>query len=62
MFGLGIRALRYPDGKVEFKVESANKGVPREIVIMQIKAFLKNLEDEYFDDFSKGTIKFKKDE
>lgn len=56
-FGFGIRIIRHEDGRVEYQTESANQGVPTEIIIMQIKAFLKNLEDEYFDSFNKNSFK-----
>jgi len=60
-FGLGIRIMRYSDGRVEYQTQSANRGVPVEIVIMQIKAFLNSLEKGYFDSFDKGSAKFRKD-
>ena len=60
-FGFGIRIVRHPDGKIEYQTQSANQGVPIEIVIMQIKAFLNNLEKDYFNNFDKGTSKFGKE-
>ena len=45
-FGLGIRIIRHPDGKVEYQTQSANENVPVEIVLMQIRAFLRNIEKE----------------
>ena len=52
-FGLGLKVLKYPDGRTEYQIQKINKGIPIQIVIMQIKAFLKNLEKEYFEKFKK---------
>lgn len=56
-FGFGIKLLRHQDGKTEFQTQSANEGVPIEIVIMQMRAFLNNLDREYFDNFDENTFK-----
>ena len=37
------------------KVQSVNQSVPVEVVIMQMKAFLSNLEKDYFNNFDKNT-------
>lgn len=60
-FGFGIKILRHSDGRIEYQTQSANKGVPIEILIMQMKSFLNNLEKDYFDNFNKNTSKFDKD-
>ncbi len=60
-FGFGIKILRHSDVKIEYQTQSANQGVPIEIVIMQMKAFLNNLEKDYFSNFDKGTARFGKD-
>lgn len=57
MFAFGIRIQKLPDGKVAYQTQSQNQGVPNEIVIMQMKAFLRNLENDYFNDFDKGVVK-----
>ena len=54
-FVLGIRVFEHTDGRTEYQTQSVNQGVPVEIVIMQLKAFLKKLEKDYFDEFNKGT-------
>jgi len=59
-FAFGIKLLRYSDARTEWNLQSANEGVPIEIVIMQMKVFLRNLENDYFDNFDKNTAKFKK--
>ena len=35
----------------EWKTNIINKGVPREVIIMQLKALIKNFENSYFSDF-----------
>ena len=47
-FGFGLRILRKSDGSIMYQAQSANEKVPTEIVIMQLKAFLKKLEKNYF--------------
>ena len=60
-FAVGIRLFHYPDGKQEWKVESVNEGVPAEIVLVQLRAFLRNMENEYFDAFDKNFSNFEGD-
>lgn len=52
-FAFGIRLIRQPDGSIEYKTDSVNRNVPVEIVIMQMKVFLNDLEKEYSDRYSK---------
>ncbi len=52
-FAFGIRLIRQPDGSVKYQTDSVNKNVPVEIVIMQMKIFLNDLEKEYSDRYSK---------
>ena len=47
-FGFGIKIVRRSDGSVGYETQSVNEGVPIEIVIMQLRAFLKKLEKNYF--------------
>ena len=56
-FGFGIKIVKHFDGKIEYQTQSANKRVPIEIIIMQMKAFLNNLEKNYFDNFNKRASK-----
>ena len=60
-FAVGIRLLRYPDGKMAWKIDSVNKGVPVEVIMIQLRAFLRNMENEYFDAFDKNFSKFKQE-
>ena len=56
-FVFGIRLYRYPDGTVEYRTQSRNQGIPIEIVLMQLKAFLRNQENDYFDKYDKSVSK-----
>lgn len=58
-FAFGITLYRYSDGTVEYRTQSRNQGIPIEIVLMQIKAFLRNQENEYFDRYDSSVSKFK---
>ena len=51
-FGFGIKLFSYPDGKLRWQIQNANDGVPNEIVIMNMKAFLQKLEKDYFDRYN----------
>ncbi|RJQ16844.1 hypothetical protein C4573_02150 [Candidatus Woesearchaeota archaeon] len=52
-FGLAITAF-YNNGNFEVLVQSANEGIPIELVLMQLKAFLRNQENNYFNNFDKA--------
>lgn len=52
-FALGIKIFRNSDGSISYQTKDVNEGVPIEIVIMQIKAFLKDLEDNYYQKYEK---------
>ena len=54
-FLFGLRIIKNPDGTIEYKFRSINQSVPVEIVIMQLKAFVNKLENDYFDEFNKVT-------
>ena len=55
-FALGILLCKYPDGKVEFRFQSKNQGIPIEIILTQVRAWLRNQENKYFDNFDKNII------
>jgi hypothetical protein len=40
--------------RIEYKSQSMNQGVPVEIIIMQLKAFIDRLEKDYYDEFRRG--------
>ena len=60
-FSLNIHLFRYSDGQLQYKTRSSNRGVQREVAIMNIKAVLKNIEKEFYDNFDQGTLEFKKE-
>ena len=57
-FAFGITLYKYPDNRVEYRTQSRNEGIPIEIVLMQLRAFLRNQENDYFDNYNKGMSKF----
>ena len=59
-FAFVLRALAGKDGKTRFEAKSMNQNVPLELAIMQLKAFLRNLENEYFDNYDRSTVKQKR--
>ena len=50
-FMFGIRLFTNPDGSTNYEIKSAKDGIIPEIVIMQIKIFLKKLDKDYFNNF-----------
>ena len=54
-FALGILLCRYSDGSVEFRFQSKNENIPIEIILTQVRAWLRNQENIYFDNFDKHT-------
>jgi len=54
-FALGLKALRQSDGNLEYQqLQTLNEGIPVEIIIMQLRAFIKSIEKDYFSAFDKG--------
>ena len=53
-FALALTAFRTGDGDLEYGIKSVNKGIPIEIVIMQLRAHLRGIERRYFDEFDKA--------
>ena len=47
-FALGIRGVIQPDKRVMYFSDNNNDQVPKEIVILQLKALVKKMEKEYF--------------
>ncbi len=50
-FGIGISLHKSSNTDVKAEFQSANQGVPDEIVIMNLRAFLQNLERSFLDKF-----------
>ena len=59
-FALGLRLLQFPNGKTAINLETLNNGVPIEMIIMQLRAFLRRMEKDYFNNIDKSTTKFSK--
>ena len=60
-FSLQIFLFKYSDGQLQYRTKSSNHGVQREVAIMNIKAVLKHIENEFYDAFDQSTVEFKKD-
>ncbi|MEK6963603.1 MAG: hypothetical protein AABX70_04200 [Nanoarchaeota archaeon] len=52
-FAWGIQVIRTPEGLADMRTHSYNKGIRTEIIIIQMKTFLKSLEDDYYHTFGK---------
>ena len=60
-FFLSIRYMQDSDGVFDYSTGSENQGVPTELVLMQLRAYIKNMEREYFKDFDSKVSKFKQE-
>lgn len=60
-FLFSIEMLKYSNGEVDYKTTVFNGSVLADIIIMQMRAFLDNLEKDYFDDFNSNVSVFKKE-
>ena len=47
IFGFAIGFMGYSNSKLQYKIQVIDEGVPKEVIIMQMKVFLKNLGGEY---------------
>ncbi|MBI4174781.1 MAG: hypothetical protein HY517_03985 [Candidatus Aenigmarchaeota archaeon] len=54
-FALGLTALRREDGGFDCAMQTVNQGIPVEIVVMQLRALIKQWEREYQSSFQAGT-------
>ena len=48
-FAFGIRGIIQPDHQVGYFSDNDNERVPKEVVILKLKALVKRLEKEYFE-------------
>lgn len=48
-FVFGIRFAGYFDSKLQYKVQIIDEGVPREVIMLQLKSILRNFEREYYN-------------
>jgi len=54
-FAFGIRVFLY-DNKVQIAVQARNEGIPLEIVLMKMRAWLRQQENAYFNSFDNTTV------
>ncbi len=57
-FKIEITTIQDPDGYFSPGFQSVNDGVPEEVVIAQLEAYLNNHKEEYADEFDKSASKF----
>ena len=57
VFALGLRAFQQPSGQIVWRLDSRNQGIPMEIILTQIRAWLKSMENDYFNNFDKSLQK-----
>ena len=50
-FGIGVKIFRNEKGDFNYQHYMLNNGTPKEIMIMQLRRFIKELEREYFNQF-----------
>ncbi len=43
-----IKAIQREEKEIDFEFANIEKNIPKEVVIMQLKRFIKNLKSEYF--------------
>ncbi len=43
-----IKAMQKEENQIEIEFANIEKNIPKEVVIMQLKRFVKNLKNEYF--------------
>ncbi|HLC86342.1 MAG TPA: hypothetical protein VJG30_03590 [Candidatus Nanoarchaeia archaeon] len=48
-FGVGIHAVQLPDGTFGYQLKAVNKRIPMEVILTQLRAFLKKLDDDYME-------------
>jgi len=47
-FAIGIHEVRMPNGEAGYELRSVNKGVPIEVVLTQLKCFLRKMNEDYY--------------
>ena len=58
-FKFGIKIFKKEDGGIGHQVGVYNDGILTEVVIAEMRAYLRMLENNYFDDFEKDLTDFK---
>ena len=57
-FGLGIEVFKYKDESTDWRFKYWNSGVSAEIILACVKAFLREQEDAYFEEYKDNLAKF----
>ena len=57
-FNLNIYLFKDKNGYIDWDSNFFNNEVPRELIIMQMKALLNNLQNQYFNDFDRQHPQF----
>lgn len=52
-FTFGIEMLMQQNGNLKCAAHWINAGVPDEMIVMQLRALIRQLEDKYFDAFDR---------
>ena len=60
-FNFNIRRIRYPDCQEDYLTRIEDEGISTEIVVMQLKAYLRLLEEDYIEDFKNSSARFKQE-
>ena len=55
IFAFAIRTVNLSEGNKKYQSMAINNDIPTEAVILQMKAYLKGLEYQYYNDFEAGT-------
>ena len=53
-FLLAVQGVRFPNGETSINIRTKNKSLPFEVVLMQIKSWLRNRENKYYEVFDKN--------
>lgn len=54
IFAFAIKIVNTSEGDKKYQSIVLNNDIPTETIIMQMKAYLKSLEDQYYNDFEAG--------
>lgn len=60
-FGFVIITKKNDQGNLHFQTRIINKKVPLELIVMQMKAFLKQVEKDYFNSFNQTATFFREE-
>ena len=52
-FGVGFIMLKSQEGVISFELREQNNNVSDEVIIMQLKIYLRNIKENYYNKYSK---------